>query len=53
MLIVNSPQFFLLGLPTAQGLWAQVIVLLAVDLMFILVFGVNLQRSPMKELAPT
>jgi membrane protease YdiL (CAAX protease family) len=48
------PQFFLLplGLTNAQGVWSQAIVILAVAFILILYFGVNLQRNPMKELAP-
>jgi membrane protease YdiL (CAAX protease family) len=46
-----SPQFFLLplGLTDAQLVWAQTIPHLAVAFVLVLVFGVNLQRSPMKE----
>lgn len=45
------PQFFLLplGLTNAQLTWSQTIVNLAVALVLILLFGVNLQHSPVKE----
>jgi membrane protease YdiL (CAAX protease family) len=44
-----SPQFFLLGLTTAQAVWAQTIVNLAAALILIVIFGVNLQRGPVRE----
>ncbi|RPI91167.1 MAG: CPBP family intramembrane metalloprotease [Chloroflexi bacterium] len=47
-----APQFVLdAPLPIAQGLWAQAIVSLAVALGLILLFGTDLQRGPVKELA--
>jgi len=46
-----TPQFFLLplGLTNAQQVWAQAIVNLALALILIIIFGVKLQRSPMKK----
>jgi len=44
-----APQFFFSGLTTAQGVWAQTIVNLAIAFTLILLFGVNLQRSPSDE----
>ncbi len=45
------PQFVLYELPTAQNVWAQTIVSLAVAVILILIYGVNLQRSPVKRAA--
>lgn len=47
-----APQFVLDSpLPIAQALWAQAIVSLAVALVLILLFGTDLQRGTVKELA--
>jgi membrane protease YdiL (CAAX protease family) len=45
------PQFFLLGLPISQSIWAQTIVNFAVAFALILLFGAGLQRSPAQEIA--
>ena len=44
-----SPQFILSGLTIDQAVWSQAIVNLAVALVLILLFGVNLQQNPVKE----
>jgi len=44
-----APQFFFTGLTPAQGVWAQTILNLAVAFVLILLFGANLQRSPVNE----
>ena len=44
-----APQFILSGLTIAQAVWSQAIVNLAMALVLILLFGVNLQRGPVKE----
>jgi membrane protease YdiL (CAAX protease family) len=46
-----APQFWLLGLPISQSIWAQTVVNIAVAVALILFFGADLQRSPAKELA--
>jgi len=43
-----SPQFILSGLTIAQAVWSQAIANLATSLVLILLFGFNLQRSPVK-----
>lgn len=44
-----APQFFFSGLTTAQGVWAQTIMNLAVAFVLTLLFGANLRRSPENE----
>jgi hypothetical protein len=44
-----SPQFLLSELSFEHTIWSQAIAILAVALLFILIFGLNLQRTSMKE----
>ena len=46
-----TPQFFLLplGLTSAQMIWLQTIPALALAFGLVLLFGINLHRSPAKE----
>jgi membrane protease YdiL (CAAX protease family) len=44
-----SPQFMLYGITTEQRVWAQAMVSIAVAFVLVLIFGVNLQRDPMKK----
>jgi hypothetical protein len=46
-----APQFVLgAPLPIAQAVWVQAIISLAVALVLILLYGADLQRSPVKQM---
>lgn len=44
-----SPQFVLYGLSNGQSAWVQVILWIALAVLLILLYGVNLQRPPVKR----